>query len=139
MNQQLKSAKVTIRQYLADVPTERIAEMLAFAQDGHMLYQVPCQCLVGSRTAPTHVHLDHTCHVYHYSAAYRSAGGHNRHKEADYAYCLLGNAGQAYRGWYDSEITRQRRIVPILKAILRLRMRAESSVKRQAEELAEAK
>jgi len=120
MNEQVKSAKATIRAYLSDVPTPRLAEMLAWAQDGKMDFWKGCACLVGSKTASV-LHSEYqNCRDQNHLLRFEDP----IHRPASYAFSALGHTHLA-GNLKERNLARQRRIVPILKAALRLRMRDE--------------
>jgi len=141
MDKRLRQYKSILREALASATDEKLAEMLAFAQDGKMLYESKCSCFIGSLSAhrvheydyardPEH-HPYGRCpetgahFVGHYQLALRKFG------LAETAYLGLGVVGPRLADPVSKSrsvdpldtVRRQRRIVPILKAQIRLRSR----------------
>lgn len=111
MNNELGRNKTIIRAALATVSDQRIADAFAWARDGKMHYWVPCGCLIGVLSTPATDALHRKCHKVHYSPAAALM------EDVERAYYELGTG--------DDQRLRQRRIVPILAAELRRRIRAQ--------------
>jgi hypothetical protein len=136
---ELRKAKQILRAALATATDEKLAEMLAWAQDGMMIYRSACQCFVGS-LGSKHVHKNSACEdesvilqhraeslsskqfavsiiaPVHYSRAV------SEFPRADSAYAHLYRLSDVLDG-SNEDVMRQRRIVPIIKAQIRLRSR----------------
>ncbi len=113
MSPVLKQSKHDIRIFIRAWPTQKLAEVYAFNQDGHMRYLGPCLL---------HVTLCDSLQAASWPAcklAYALKGGW----EAEQGYRLLGDP------WLGSELAepiRQRRLSAILRAEMRRRDRARA-------------
>jgi hypothetical protein len=122
-NQYLAQAKAPIRQALRKVSNEKLAQLLAWAQDGKMRYTDPAACLEGTLNTPEGVplHTSYDCSQYcngsvrvlHVKDASLPVAFHGLHVPFNFAVMSLAD-------WHDSG---KRRIVAILKAQLRIRER----------------
>ena len=109
MKEQLQNLKTPIRRWVRDFTDQLLAEVLAFAQDDKLSIN-SCCCLVGVRTAPHVLEQNVSSQIaQHLIEARRLPGA----EEAEKAYELLGS---------DDHI-RRRRLIPILKAVQRVRDR----------------
>jgi hypothetical protein len=115
----LRDAKNILRTALLSASDEKLAEMLAWAQDGKMDYWNPCACFVGS-IGPYRVHEECDDGGHHYCMTL------DKHRGSSYAYAQLGLIGILPA--IEEAKLRQRRVVPILKAQIRLRSRARKNI-----------
>lgn len=78
MNSELKRSKQDIRSFLNTIPTQRLVEMLAWAQDGKMKYSDCCACLLGCAGAHTLHAYGQSCGPYelHYTGALTLPGAY---------------------------------------------------------------
>jgi hypothetical protein len=131
MHPLLKVAKQDIRDYLIHYSDEKLAALLAHAQDGKLAFY-SCCCLIGSATAdhalrPRTIFWRNTAKLEpHYARAQELEGS----EEAEWAYGkgLLAGA----RVWSEParDALRRRRLIPILKAELHRRQRFRQSLQR---------
>lgn len=134
MHPLLKVAKQDIRDYLIHYSDEKLAALLAHAQDGRLAFY-SCCCLIGSATADHSlrsrtIHWRNTAKLEpHYVRAQELEGS----EEAEWAYGkgLLA----ATRVWSEAarDALRRRRLIPILKAELRRRQRFRQSLQQESQ------
>ncbi len=128
MNTKLKKAKQDIRTFLSNFSDERLAALLAHAQDGKLAFY-SCCCLIGSATAdhalrPRTVFWRNSAgKEEHYLHAHELAGS----EDAEKAYGSGLLAGSV--AWSESkrDAIRRARLIPILKVELRRRERLRQS------------
>lgn len=100
----LHAAKQILRAALTTATDEKLAEMLAFAQDGKMVWGDICGCFAGSLLA-SHVHSNSDC----------DPDGCSPYTKA------YGILSKAYQWLSLNQGQRQRRIIPMIKAQMRIR------------------
>lgn len=126
MNHELRNIKTTLRNYLKRYPANRLAALLAHAQEGKLSYS-SCCCFIGVETA------DHALMAvdeygdgtsFHYFHAKRLPGA----QEAEVAFRRLAMVGGCYDTDCRDDGLRRRRIVPLIRAEFRRRDREVAQV-----------
>ena len=113
----LDKARTIVAEYLRTWTTQKLCEVLAFAEDGKMNYLTPCCCLIGVASSET-LHQQ-PCKQEHYGAEssrviarFGAAEISGNLSQVDYAYCCLNlgpSGGQSAR---DAEL------IALIKGVL---------------------
>lgn len=117
MNQKLKQAYRSLREFIATWPESRVIEAYAFNKEGKMIYNHGCRCVRGLAEAET-LHVER-CEGDHYHKANSQLA-----YTAEVAYYVIGlTAFPPPPGTLGDDGLRQRRMSPILRAEMRRRFR----------------
>jgi hypothetical protein len=132
-----KHYKCDIRAFLQTYPADRLADLLAHAQDGKLSYR-SCCCLIGVATAdhPLRGRIEHIPHfagiagiAQHYASAIKLPGAVN----ADYAYCHIAERHNGQTG-IEQDALRRRILIPMVLAEFRRRDRLKDGTLVPAEQ-----
>lgn len=121
MNQELRNIKTTLRNYLKRYPADRLAALLAHAQEGKLSF-LSCCCFIGVETADHALEGKHPGFVAvrpHLHRAREIPGA----REAEAAYCTLGAIGPGAAGDWTNDGYRRKIIIPMVRAEFRRRDR----------------
>lgn len=112
MTNEYRETKNAIREALATLPTQRLADIVCFTRDGKMDFYNPCCCFKGVSLARNlHITKHYECPepVFHYSML----------RFSDFWI----TAETAYKSLGRTQADRDRRFIPIVCAALKIRMR----------------
>ena len=121
----LRGYKQDIRAFLETWPDERLAMLLAHAQDGKLSYH-SCCCLIGVRTAE---HVLKSCGDVLAPTHYFDARALPMAANAEAAFEMIGYDRRLLPcAFLDRDRLRRTRVIPIIKAIIRQRDRVRPVV-----------
>jgi hypothetical protein len=103
-----------VKDFVSQWNTEKICQVMAFAEDGHMDYLNPCSCLIGVHSSD--VLHDVQCEEGHYNRWVYGSGYRPSAVTAENSYMMLGSATGA--SVFIGQSSRDRVFVEILKEIL---------------------
>jgi hypothetical protein len=101
-----------VKDFVSQWNTEKICQVMAFAEDGHMDYLNPCSCLIGVHSSD--VLHDVQCEEGHYNRWVYGSGYRPGAVTPENSYMMLG-CGSEY---FSTQYSRDRILVEILKEIL---------------------
>ena len=121
--QRLRKIKAPIRAWLRLFPDDRLAALLAHAQDGKLMYN-SCCCLIGALTAdhPLQQQSPPQCNHWHYGNHLFRARQIPGALQAESAFNALGFGQETRRRpRYGHDALRRRRLIPMIRAEMRER------------------
>jgi len=86
---QLDEARAIVREFVSKWTTQKLCEVLAFAEDGKMCFGLSCQCLAGVSFDKFPLHLRKDCPNFAEHLQYLR--DLQKVSEAEYAYNILGS------------------------------------------------
>jgi hypothetical protein len=125
----LRESKQLIRRWISErFSDERLAEVYAFNQDGKMMYESPCCCLLGVTGAENLHEAGSGCDKRHYIRIRETVP---IGMATELAYNFLGNIAPHWMQFGDP--LRRRRLSAILRAQMRIRAQERRARQRQPE------
>jgi hypothetical protein len=111
----LAEATRIIREFVSGWTDQKLAEVLAFAEDGKMEYWDTCGCLIGVATGENlHNRTDCADFLSHYAEYCRIR---NASLGIELGYLLLGGSGSSHNSMFEQTI-RDQRFIAILREVI---------------------